>query len=98
MLDSIEHWIQKVHHQDEQNVHQNIKFTTKVRFRRINLTEEQVKILSNSVRNDDIEILKDLINQLTPDLKKDPNISSNLNILISSIKKVYSFFLYEFGL
>lgn len=93
MLDSIEHWIQEVHRRVadyKQHVHQDNEFTTKARLRRINLTEEQDKILSNSISDDDAEALKDLINQLASNLnnKKDSNISS---IQISPIKKVYSY-------
>jgi hypothetical protein len=102
MLESIEHWIQEVHRRVadyKQNVHQDTEFTTKVRLRRINLTEEQDKILSNSISEDNVEALKDLINQLALDLnnKKGPNIPS---IQISPINRVYHiiiiFFLYDF--
>ncbi|RIA99322.1 Glycerophosphoryl diester phosphodiesterase family-domain-containing protein [Glomus cerebriforme] len=94
MLDSIEHWIQEVQRrmaEFKQNIHQNIEFTTKVRLRRINLTEEQDRMLTNSICNDDTDILKDLINQITLDLSK----SSNLNIQISPIKKTLTSMLYK---
>ncbi|CAB4400624.1 unnamed protein product [Rhizophagus irregularis] len=97
MLDSIEHWIQEVHRRVadyKQHVHQDNEFTTKARLRRINLTEEQDKILSNSISDDDAEALKDLINQLASNLnnKKDSNISS---IQISPIKKTLTSMLYK---
>ncbi|GBC00079.1 hypothetical protein RclHR1_03740003 [Rhizophagus clarus] len=97
MLDSIERWIQEVHHRVtdyEQNVQQDNEFTTKARLRRINLTKEQDRILSNSIADDDAEALKDLINQLSSDLnnKRDPNISS---IQTLPIKKTLTSMLYK---
>lgn len=81
MLDSIEHWIQEINNRYNQNFYQNIEFTTKARLRQINLTEEQNKMMLNSIYNDDTDILKILIN---PD-------SSNLNIK-NPIKKVLVYF------
>ncbi|CAG8559760.1 16394_t:CDS:10 [Funneliformis mosseae] len=57
MLDSTEHWIQEVQRRVtdyEQNPHHDAKSTTKARLLRINLTEEQIKILSDIADDYDI--------------------------------------------
>ncbi|CAI2163526.1 15600_t:CDS:10 [Funneliformis geosporum] len=72
MLDSNEHWIQEVQRrvtEYEQNPHHDTKSTTKARLLRINLTEEHIKMLSDSLHNDNIDILQNLINLVDSDLK-----------------------------